>query len=74
MQDIRRVLKWVGPFQCEPEDDELENGDLQSRDAHKPNPIDIYVGSRVRIRRMLLGMSQEKPGDRLGLTFQQVHK
>jgi transcriptional regulator with XRE-family HTH domain len=39
-----------------------------------PNPIDKYVGSRVRMRRMMLGMSQEKLGDQLGLTFQQVQK
>src|SRR6201999_4123075 len=39
-----------------------------------PNPIDKHVGSRVRMRRMMLGMSQEKLGDRLGLTFQQVQK
>ncbi len=38
------------------------------------NPIDGQVGSRVRIRRMLIGMSQEKLGDLLGLTFQQVQK
>lgn len=40
----------------------------------KPNPIDIHVGSRVRLRRMLVGMSQEKLGEKLGLTFQQVQK
>src|SRR6201982_2792332 len=39
-----------------------------------PNPVDKHVGSRVRIRRMMLGMSQEKLGDALGLTFQQVQK
>jgi transcriptional regulator with XRE-family HTH domain len=39
-----------------------------------PNPIDRYVGSRVRMRRMMLGMGQEKLGDALGLTFQQVQK
>ena len=39
-----------------------------------PNPIDKHVGSRVRMRRMMLGMSQEKLGDSLGLTFQQVQK
>jgi len=38
------------------------------------NPIDAQVGNRVRIRRMLIGMSQEKLGDMLGLTFQQVQK
>jgi transcriptional regulator with XRE-family HTH domain len=39
-----------------------------------PNPVDKHVGSRVRMRRMMLGMSQEKLGDGLGLTFQQVQK
>ncbi len=39
-----------------------------------PNPIDKHVGSRVRMRRMMLNMSQEKLGDALGLTFQQVQK
>jgi len=39
-----------------------------------PNPTDKHVGSRVRMRRMMLSMSQEKLGDSLGLTFQQVQK
>ena len=39
-----------------------------------PNPIDKHVGNRVRMRRMMLRMSQEKLGDALGLTFQQVQK
>jgi transcriptional regulator with XRE-family HTH domain len=39
-----------------------------------PNPTDKHVGSRVRMRRMMLHMSQEKLGDQLGLTFQQVQK
>jgi transcriptional regulator with XRE-family HTH domain len=39
-----------------------------------PDPIDKHVGSRVRMQRLLLGMSQEKLGDGLGLTFQQVQK
>jgi transcriptional regulator with XRE-family HTH domain len=38
------------------------------------NPIDIHVGGRVRMRRMLLGMNQTELGDALGLTFQQVQK
>ncbi len=46
----------------------------EERNARSPNPMDIHVGSRVRLRRMLLGMSQEKLGDHLGLTFQQVQK
>ena len=39
-----------------------------------PNPIDTHVGSRVRMRRLILSMSQEKLGDAIGLTFQQVQK
>ena len=39
-----------------------------------PNPIDKHVGSRVRMRRLMLGMSQGKLADGLGLTFQQVQK
>jgi transcriptional regulator with XRE-family HTH domain len=39
-----------------------------------PNPVDRHVGARVRMRRMMLSMSQEKLGDALGLTFQQVQK
>src|SRR5882757_7050828 len=39
-----------------------------------PNPVDKHVGSRVRMRRMMVGMSQEKLGDALHLTFQQVQK
>jgi transcriptional regulator with XRE-family HTH domain len=42
--------------------------------AKTPNPIDKHVGSRVRMRRLLLGMSQEKLGDALGITFQQIQK
>lgn len=40
----------------------------------KPNAVDHHVGSRIRMRRMLLGISQEKLGNMLGLTFQQVQK
>ena len=40
----------------------------------RPNPIDVHVGSRVRLRRTLMGMSQERLGEALGLTFQQVQK
>jgi transcriptional regulator with XRE-family HTH domain len=42
--------------------------------AKVPNPIDKHVGSRVRMRRMMLSMSQQKLADGLGLTFQQVQK
>ena len=40
----------------------------------KPNPVDQHVANRVRLRRMLLGMSQERLGESLGLSFQQVQK
>ncbi|MGH6895259.1 MAG: helix-turn-helix domain-containing protein [Geminicoccaceae bacterium] len=40
----------------------------------RPNPIDVHVGHRLRLRRTLLGMSQERLGQLLGLTFQQVQK
>jgi transcriptional regulator with XRE-family HTH domain len=40
----------------------------------KPNPTDTHVGSRIRLRRNMLGMSQEKLGENLGITFQQIQK
>lgn len=40
----------------------------------QPNPVDKHVGSRVRMQRLMLGMSQEKLADAIGLTFQQVQK
>ena len=40
----------------------------------QPKPVDRYVGSRIRMRRNLLGMSQQTLGSRIGLTFQQVQK
>ena len=51
-------------------DDAEDEGDSPKR----PNPIDVHVGSRVRLRRMMLGMSQEKLGERMNLTFQQIQK
>jgi transcriptional regulator with XRE-family HTH domain len=48
--------------------------DGDEKGSRRPNPIDVHVGSRVRFRRMLLGMSQEKLAERLGLTFQQIQK
>ena len=42
--------------------------------AENPDPVDVHVGGRVRLRRTLLGMSQEKLGSALGLTFQQIQK
>ncbi|MCW8086716.1 helix-turn-helix domain-containing protein [Sabulicella glaciei] len=51
-----------------------ENVERAAEREHRPSPIDVHVGSRVRLRRTLLGMSQEKLGEALGLTFQQVQK
>ncbi len=39
-----------------------------------PNPVDVHVGSRVRMRRMMMSMSQERLGEQLGITFQQIQK
>ena len=39
-----------------------------------PNPIDLHVGGRIRMRRKVLGVSQERLAEALGLTFQQVQK
>ena len=55
------------------EDDKAERS-VRGRIGGKPNPIDVHVGSRLRLRRTLLGLSQQKVGDALGLTFQQVQK
>jgi transcriptional regulator with XRE-family HTH domain len=44
------------------------------RKSDGPHPTDVHVGSRVRMRRNMLGLSQEKLGEKIGLTFQQVQK
>ncbi len=49
---------------------ERESPERESRSS----PVDVHVGSRIRLRRTLMGMSQERLGDALGLTFQQVQK
>jgi transcriptional regulator with XRE-family HTH domain len=48
--------------------------DVSKQSVKRPNPTDIYVGSRVRMRRKMMGMSQEKLGEGLGITFQQIQK
>lgn len=53
-----------------PSDESSGRGEKNGR----PSPIDVHVGSRIRLRRTLLGMSQERLGDALGLTFQQIQK
>ena len=58
------------------EHDQVISVDNKKTDNTKkhPNPVDIHVGGRVRLRRMLVGLSQEKLGVSMGLTFQQIQK
>jgi len=53
---------------------DIDEANTKGEREHRASPIDAHVGSRVRLRRTLLGMSQEKLGEALGLTFQQVQK
>jgi transcriptional regulator with XRE-family HTH domain len=46
----------------------------EETEGRRPNPVDLHVGGRVRMRRKLMGVSQEQLADSLGLTFQQVQK
>lgn len=53
----------------------MKNASSRGRMANgQPNPIDTHVGSRIRLKRTLLGLSQDKLASQLGLTFQQVQK
>lgn len=53
----------------------MRRGQIVDKENKKrPNPTDIHVGSRIRLRRNMLGMSQEKLGESLGITFQQIQK
>jgi transcriptional regulator with XRE-family HTH domain len=47
---------------------------VRSERESRPSPIDVHVGTRIRLRRTLMGLSQERLGEALGLTFQQVQK
>ena len=47
---------------------------MADADDRLPNPVDLHVGARIRLRRKILGVSQERLADALGLTFQQVQK
>jgi transcriptional regulator with XRE-family HTH domain len=49
-------------------------GNSTGRGTGVPNPVDVHVGKRLRLRRTLMGLSQEKLGAAIGLTFQQVQK
>jgi len=69
---VTEVLLY-GPISAANTSDSEEIG-KQSMVKKVPSPVDKHVGSRVRMRRLMLGMSQEKLGDGLGLTMQQVQK
>ncbi len=45
-----------------------------SDNKKRPNPVDVHVGARIRLRRNMIGLSQEKLGESLGITFQQIQK
>ncbi len=47
---------------------------MKKKPGNTPHPVDIHVGARIRLRRTLLGMSQEKLGEGVDLTFQQIQK
>lgn len=53
---------------------QLASAHTISRRGEGPNPIDVHVGQRLRLRRTLLGLSQEKLGEAVGITFQQLQK
>ncbi len=63
LEEVRGSVRMAGA-------DQVAGADREGR----PSPIDVHVGSRIRLRRTLLGMSQERLGEALGLTFQQVQK
>jgi transcriptional regulator with XRE-family HTH domain len=54
--------------------EEFGEENMVEQNKKKPNPIDTHVGSRIRLRRNMMGMSQEKLGESLGITFQQIQK
>jgi transcriptional regulator with XRE-family HTH domain len=67
-----KTVQFGDVMSAEHEEDLVETDERSN--SRRPNPIDAHVGGRVRLRRMLLGMSQERLGEQLGLTFQQVQK
>lgn len=62
------------PRRSKPVSYEAPKGPIPAGRPGVPNPIDMHVGGRIRSRRIMLGMSQQKLGEALGLTFQQVQK
>ena len=54
--------------------DTISQATKSNNQTRKPNPVDIHVGGRIRLRRMMNGLSQERLGEQMGLTFQQIQK
>lgn len=54
--------------------EDLSKDNQETKSGEGPDPVDIHVGARLRLRRNLIGMSQEQMGKALGLTFQQIQK
>ena len=54
--------------------DTMSQDNNNNNQTRKPNPIDVHVGGRIRLRRMMSGLSQERLGEQMGLTFQQIQK
>jgi len=52
----------------------IGHGKVEPKSAAAAGPVEVHVGNRIRLRRTLLGLSQEKLGEALGLTFQQIQK
>jgi transcriptional regulator with XRE-family HTH domain len=67
---VRRNDKKITEKPAKPGEEKMAD----KENKKKPNPTDVHVGSRIRLRRNMLGMSQEKLGENLGITFQQIQK
>jgi transcriptional regulator with XRE-family HTH domain len=67
---VRRNDKKIAEKPAKPGEEKMAD----KENKKKPNPTDVHVGSRIRLRRNMLGMSQEKLGENLGITFQQIQK
>jgi transcriptional regulator with XRE-family HTH domain len=78
MQRVVSLRQWADAWLCvgmhQNEQAGIGEEKMAEDNKKKPNPIDMHVGGRIRLRRNMLGMSQEKLGESLGITFQQIQK
>jgi transcriptional regulator with XRE-family HTH domain len=71
----RKYIRWGNAIECLPLLKSPNMGKSESAGTvPAPHPVDAYVGARLRMRRTVLGLSQERLGEAIGLTFQQVQK